>query len=136
MKAVGSFFGMGAATGGIITGPGTTTSDSIPLMVSNKEAILNAVATKDLGAGFIHAANSGRLQKMAEGGLTALTGAKVSSPIDQLSNSIDNSNSSQAGNSTKVINVLDPSLVSDYLTTNAGEELVVNIMRRNPNAVI
>lgn len=41
--------GSGMATGGLITGAGTTTSDSIPIMASNKEFILNAAATDAIG---------------------------------------------------------------------------------------
>jgi TP901 family phage tail tape measure protein len=63
----------GFAGGGIIRGPGTGTSDSIPayltgpsgqhteLRVSNGEAILNAKATAALGADFIHSVNNGRM---------------------------------------------------------------------------
>ena len=32
------------------------------------------------------------------------------------------------------INVLDPSLVGDYLNTDEGEKMVVNIMQRNQGA--
>lgn len=61
-----------AATGGIITGPGTGTSDSVPglirakngklypLLTSNGESILNARATKLLGEDGVHALNSGQ----------------------------------------------------------------------------
>ena len=31
----------------------------------------------------------------------------------------------------KIINVLDPSLVGDYLDTAQGEELIMNIVQRN-----
>jgi hypothetical protein len=31
----------------------------------------------------------------------------------------------------KIINVLDPSIVSDYLSSGEGEEIVLNVMRRN-----
>ena len=63
----------GFAGGGIIRGPGSGTSDSIPayltgpsgkhqeLRVSNGEAILTAKATAALGPEFIHAVNNGRM---------------------------------------------------------------------------
>ncbi|MNG04232.1 hypothetical protein D3C84_873510 [compost metagenome] len=63
----------GFAGGGIIRGPGTGTSDSIPaylagpsgqrqeLRLSNGESILNAKATAMLGANFVHAVNNGQL---------------------------------------------------------------------------
>ena len=34
----------------------------------------------------------------------------------------------------RIINVLDPSLVGDYLATDAGEEIILNIMQRNQRA--
>lgn len=63
----------GFAGGGIIRGPGSGTSDSIPayltgpsgqhqeLRVSNGESILTAKATAALGADFIHSVNNGRM---------------------------------------------------------------------------
>ena len=72
----------GQATGGIIHGPGSGTSDSIPtyvkgaggqtspLYVSNGESILTAKATAALGSDFINAVNCGRM-------LNARTGAIV-----------------------------------------------------------
>jgi TP901 family phage tail tape measure protein len=63
----------GSSPGGIISGPGSETSDSIPALltaggklkgmiaVSNREAILNARATKMLGADFINRVNRGTL---------------------------------------------------------------------------
>ena len=32
---------------------------------------------------------------------------------------------------TRIVNVLDPSIVGDYLATPAGERLIVNVIRRN-----
>lgn len=39
------------------------------------------------------------------------------------------------GTGTRVINVLDPSLVQDYMDSPAGEETVLNIIGRNPGRV-
>jgi len=38
-------------------------------------------------------------------------------------------------NRLKIVNVLDPSLLKDYLRTSDGEKLVLNIINRNPNTV-
>ena len=35
------------------------------------------------------------------------------------------------GGDTKIINVMDPSVVGDYLGTDAGESLIINVMQRN-----
>lgn len=78
-SAISSVQASHMATGGIIHGPGSGTSDSIPayvkgaggqtssLFVSNGESILNAKATAALGSDFINGVNSGRM-------LTARTG--------------------------------------------------------------
>lgn len=48
-----------AATGGLITGPGTATSDSIPAMLSNGEFVINARATRQ-NLRLLEMINSGR----------------------------------------------------------------------------
>ena len=62
---------------GLITGPGSSTSDSIPAMLSNGEAVLNAKAVKELGLNFINSVNNGDFSKIkaklphfADGGFT------------------------------------------------------------------
>jgi hypothetical protein len=57
-----------AASGGYISGPGTTTSDSIPAMLSNKEFVHNAKAVEHYGVPFMNAIND-RTLKFAAGGL-------------------------------------------------------------------
>lgn len=49
-----------SATGGLITGPGTGTSDSIPAMLSNGEYVINAKATRQHFA-LLEAINKGRI---------------------------------------------------------------------------
>ena len=57
-----------AATGGLIRGPGTGTSDSIPALLSNGEYVINAAATKRNMA-ILESINAGALPKFADGGL-------------------------------------------------------------------
>ncbi len=59
-----------AATGGHIRGPGSGTSDSIPMMLSNGEYVVNAKQAKKY-APLLEAINSGTIGKMAGGGLVA-----------------------------------------------------------------
>jgi hypothetical protein len=49
------------AGGGLVNGPGTSTSDSIPAMLSNGEFIMNAAAVRKFGAGFMAAINDGKM---------------------------------------------------------------------------
>ena len=53
--------GITRASGGIVYGPGTTTSDSIPAMLSNKEYVVKAAAVEKYGVGFFDQANAMRL---------------------------------------------------------------------------
>lgn len=66
-------FANGGSPGGMISGPGTTKSDSILAAVSNKEYIVRAMAVKKYGQGFMNALNSGaisadRLKGVMSGG--------------------------------------------------------------------
>lgn len=60
------------ATGGILRGPGTGTSDSILARLSNGEGILTAKAVRHYGPSAVHALNALRLPKFAEGGVAML----------------------------------------------------------------
>ena len=62
------------ATGGLITGPGTGTSDSIPAMLSANEFVMKAKAVKRFGSNFMHMINRGILPKFAGGGLVPSAG--------------------------------------------------------------
>lgn len=67
LKTVGQYRPM--ATGGLVQGPGTGTSDSIPAMLSNGEFIVRASTVNKLGAGFLQMLNSGTMPHFAGGGL-------------------------------------------------------------------
>lgn len=67
--AARSYFGMGFATGGLISGPGTGTSDDIPAFLSNGEYVLTAQAVQNVGLPLLDAMNSGRVGHFAAGGL-------------------------------------------------------------------
>lgn len=59
---------LGLADGGEVSGPGTSTSDSIPTMLSDGEFVVNAKATKRHRAA-LEAINSGRTLALATGGV-------------------------------------------------------------------
>jgi polyhydroxyalkanoate synthesis regulator phasin len=56
----------GSATGGLITGPGTATSDSIPARLSTGEYVVRAAAVDRYGAAFMNRVNS---MSLAGGGI-------------------------------------------------------------------
>ncbi len=70
-SSVAGFAGVAAATGGLITGPGTATSDSIPARLSNGEFVMKAAAVRHVGVGFLHALNNQRVRHFADGGLVS-----------------------------------------------------------------
>jgi hypothetical protein len=55
------------ADGGLVTGPGTSKSDSIPARLSNGEYVLNAKAVSQLGVDYLDKLNN--VPKFADGGL-------------------------------------------------------------------
>jgi hypothetical protein len=58
----------GFASGGMINGPGTTTSDSILARLSRGEYIINAGAVAKFGSSFFDSLNTGRLPGFSTGG--------------------------------------------------------------------
>lgn len=119
----------GFATGGLVSGPGTSTSDSIPARLSAGEYVLRAAAVRRLGVDFLHALNDGfavpRWQGVrlafAEGGLVPPAAPAAAG--------------AGAGQAVRIVNVIDPSLAADYLTSPAGEKSILNILARNGSAV-
>lgn len=57
-----------AASGGLIRGPGTTTSDSIPARLSDKEFVMQASAVEKFGTPFMNMINRGEVPSFADGG--------------------------------------------------------------------
>lgn len=74
-----AFGGVGAfAEGGYISGPGTSTSDSIPAMLSNSEYVIKASSVRKYGRNFMDSVNNGtfsmlkpKVHHYAEGGLVS-----------------------------------------------------------------
>lgn len=56
------------ASGGLITGPGSGTSDDVPIMASNGEYVVKAASVQKYGTTFLDALNQGTLRAFARGG--------------------------------------------------------------------
>ena len=84
-----SYAGTPAATGGMIVGPGTGTSDSIPALLSNGEYVINAAQTKR-HLPLLHALNSGRISRFANGGLVSTDALQQPSSFDMGGTSVSN----------------------------------------------
>lgn len=116
------------ADGGMVTGPGTGTSDSIPARLSNGEFVVNAGAVaqpgvldllRQINAGSSAAAlrGIGGVARFAAGGMVG--GISPATTV----------------NRTSIVNVLDPSLMQQYLTTTSGEKAILNVIKANPNMI-
>jgi len=80
------------ADGGYISGPGTSTSDSIPAYLSNGEFVVKAAAVQRYGAGLFHALNGLQVPRFAQGGLVGAgtgEGARVAPLIGQINITVD-----------------------------------------------
>lgn len=79
--------GSGYAVGGYISGPGTSTSDSIPAMLSDGEFVVKASAVKRYGTNFLNAVNDGTFATIkprhhfASGGLVTETAREATSTV-------------------------------------------------------
>ena len=116
------------AAGGLVSGPGTSTSDSIPARLSAGEFVLRAEVVRRVGVDFLHALNgglsaprwSGPRLAFADGGVVPeIAPAPAAAP-------------SQA---VRIVNVIDPGMAADYLNSAAGEKTILNVLSRNGSAV-
>lgn len=69
--------GVTAATGGLIKGPGTTTSDSIPAWLSHHEYVIPAKSVDYFGVDFFHALRNLQIPRFATGGLATAAGPQT-----------------------------------------------------------
>lgn len=115
----------GYATGGYVSGPGTSTSDSIPAQLSDGEFVVKASSVRMPGVrDLLESINGGRprgratpagIPKYASGGMVSSGGARA--PV------------------IKLVNVTDPTVLGDHLASPEGEQAVLNIISRNPTKV-
>nr|DAE53974.1 MAG TPA: tail tape measure protein [Bacteriophage sp.] len=113
----------GFASGGYISGPGSSTSDSIPAALSNGEYVLSADAVSRLGVPALNALNSGRIPRFAAGGLVTRTVGTINTDAMSAVSSVASPGRSAAGGSTRPvqqvnlsISTMDASSFSDFLS--------------------
>ena len=124
----GLFQWAGFASGGYVTGPGTTTSDSIPARLSAGEYVLRAEAVRRVGVEFLHALN---------GGLAAprWLGPRLAFADGGLVPDVAQAPAAAPSQSVRIVNVIDPGMAADYLNSAAGEKTILNVLSRNGSAV-
>lgn len=117
---------VGAASGGHITGPGSGTSDSIPAWLSNGEFVVRAAAVKQPGVlEMLHQLNgSTRALRSFRSGVPRFAGGGQATNLAAPGKNKP---------SIRINNIVSDSFVIDALGTPAGEEVVMNIIERNPS---
>lgn len=105
--AVASAGAVKMASGGAVLGAGTSTSDSIPAMLSNGEYVINADAAARIGRSTLNALNQGKYPALAEGGAV---GTAV--------------NGNQPGRAVSFnISAMDASSFTDFLRNGGGDAI-------------
>ena len=124
-----------AATGGYISGPGSSTSDSIPARLSNGEFVVNAASVKKYGVDYLHAINTGRAHHYSSGGLVS----NVSSPKAP---KYDENSTSRTANQSQSAPVIQQTLVLDSgemmksgISSVAGSRAMMTWIRANSQTI-
>lgn len=131
----GAIFGGGSAfgfaQGGPVSGAGTGTSDSIVARLSDGEYVMPADKTAQ-NRELLDAMREGRMPKFKSGGVVnagASTAANNSEVAQQ--GSKEGSTSNRSNNAISIVNVIDPSIVGNFLQTSDGERTLINVIENN-----
>jgi len=117
------------AGGGLVSGPGSATSDSIPARLSAGEYVVRAAAVRQVGVAFLDSLNGLSVGPRFRGGELAFAAGglvpEVKVPPAQ----------PQVNQAVRIVNAIDPGVTHDHLQTPAGERVIVNIIGRNARAI-
>ncbi|UXY16425.1 hypothetical protein N8I74_05605 [Chitiniphilus purpureus] len=117
------------AGGGLVSGPGSATSDSIPARLSAGEYVMRAAAVRQLGVAFLDSLNGLSAGPRFKGGDLAFAAGglvpEVKVPPAQ----------PQMNQAVRIVNAVDPGVTHDHLQSPAGEKVIVNIIGRNARAI-
>ncbi|WP_298394287.1 hypothetical protein [uncultured Azonexus sp.] len=117
------------AGGGLVSGPGSATSDSIPARLSAGEYVVRAAAVRQVGVAFLDSLNGLSAGPRFKGGELAFAAGglvpEVKVPPAQ----------PQMNQALRIVNAVDPGVTHDHLQSPAGERVIVNIIGRNARAI-
>ncbi|RCX08627.1 phage tail protein [Extensimonas vulgaris] len=117
------------AGGGLVSGPGSATSDSIPARLSAGEYVVRAAAVRQVGVAFLDSLNGLSVGPRFKGGELAFAAGglvpEVKVPPAQ----------PQVNQAVRIVNAIDPGVTHDHLQSPAGERVIVNIIGRNARAI-
>jgi hypothetical protein len=117
------------AGGGLVSGPGSATSDSIPARLSAGEYVVRAAAVRQVGVAFLDSLNGLSAGPRFKGGELAFAAGglvpEVKVPPAQ----------PQMNQAVRIVNAVDPGVTHNHLQSPAGEKVIVNIIGRNARAI-
>ena len=142
LSSAASVAAVAASTGGHITGPGTTTSDSIPAWLSNYEFVTRAAVVQQPGAlAFLHDFNARGMAAVNDyrvrhstGGLAGVPAPALPSP--GLANTRLAEPAKESGttlkNSQNFYLIDDPQRIGDVMSGPVGNEAIAVAISREP----
>lgn len=138
---LGSFLGgiFGFKEGGLVNGPGTGTSDSIPARLSAGEYVVPAKQTKDY-LPVLEAMRQGKFNSWADGKSISLRMPSMPRfPYRFAEGGLvpggGNGATSVGGTNVRIVNVVDPSLAVDAMASSSGEKVILNTLQQNSETV-
>ncbi|MBL4909011.1 MAG: tape measure protein [Alteromonadaceae bacterium] len=114
----------GFANGGDVRGPGGPRSDSIPAMLSNGEFVVNAKSAARFRPLLQQINNPSSFQN---GGNVGTGSSDTGRATPQ--------NGPDGNGGIRIVNVIDPSMVEDFLTSSSGEKVLINTIERNASSL-
>lgn len=122
--AVSALSPQGYATGGLITGAGTGTSDDIPIMASNGEFMMRHAAVQKIGQPALNYMN--RYGELPSNSLMPKVGNGLAGR-DMISTAA----AAAQPQHLQINNILDPGIVGDFMGTTAGTKTFINFIKNN-----
>lgn len=140
MASAGGVKTQNAATGGLITGAGTSTSDSIPAMLSNGEFVMRAKAVRQMGTNFMHAVNRGdfnkiraRIPRFATGGVVGDAQQETARGMTDFAKTVGTSVSTTNNMSIAVVDNKEQAM-EHFMRSPKGQRFVLDTIKGNGRA--
>ncbi len=130
------------STGGNVKGEGTSTSDSIPAMLSNGEFVVKASSVRKYGTGFLNAVNNGNFTKLhmpiarfADGGSVLREASdSTSRGVESFANNIG-TNISNTNNISIGLIRDDDAIIANFLHSSKGQKYLLDFNRKNAKII-
>jgi len=107
---------------------GSIARDEVAGVVHGQEFVMDAATTSRLGVANLEALRSGAAQVQRNSD-SAPTAPAANAPTDESGGNVGSMTN------LRIINTLDPEMVGDFLSSPEGEQVFVNTIRKNADAV-